>query len=131
MMSPSAERGASRLKVLLWLLALAVIVHTAVMLVPVYINAERLKDEMSMKAGFAQTLKDEDIIADLTKKATELDIPVGPEAWVLKRNSDGHSMTIGVSWDVQVRLFYNVYPPLTERTLHFGPTIKSDYARHF
>ncbi len=38
---------------------------SAIKLVPMYMDAERMKDEMAVKAGLAQKLKDEDILGTL------------------------------------------------------------------
>jgi hypothetical protein len=125
------EKGMISLKALFFLLLLFIVVHVAIKLVPMYIDAERLKDEMSVKAGLAQNLKDEEILADLVKKAKELDLPIGPEDITLKREDENHRMKISAQWDVTVHFFFDVYPPLTTKTYHFEPVIQADYSRKF
>jgi hypothetical protein len=125
------EKGMISLKALFILLVLFVVVHVAVTLVPMYINAERLKDEMSVKAGLAQNLKDEEILTDLMKKAKELDLPLGPEDFTLEREDENRRMKISAKWDVTAHFFFDVYPPLTTKTYHFEPVIQEDYSRKF
>ncbi len=125
------ERGAVSFKVLFWLLLLAIVVHISVKLVPVYIDSERMKDEMAVKARFAQTLKDEEIITDLVKKAKELDLPLGPDSFQLMRDDDSRQMKISTKWDVTVKFFFDVYPPYTTKVFHFEPVIQEDYSQRF
>ena len=125
------ERGASKFKVLFWLLVLFSIVHIGIQLVPMYMDAERIKDEMAVKARFAQTLKDDEILTDLVKKAKELDLPLGRENFVVVRDEDNRRMKITTQWDVTVRFFFDVYPPYTTRIYHFEPVIQEDYSRRF
>ena len=125
------EKGMMSLKALFILLLLFFVVHVAIKLVPMYIDAERLKDEMSVKAGLAQNLKDEEILADLVKKAKELDLPIEPAAFTLQRDDENHRMNIGAQWDVTVHFLFDVYPPFTTKTYHFEPVIQADYSRKF
>ena len=125
------EKGMISLKALFFLLLLFIVVHIAIKLVPMYINTERLKDEMSVKAGLAQNLKNEEILADLVKKAKDLDLPLGPEDFTLKREDENHRMKISAQWDVTVHFFFDVYPPFTTKIYHFEPVIQEDYSRKF
>jgi hypothetical protein len=90
-----------------------------------------MKDEMSVKARLAQNLKDEEIITDLVKKAKELNLPLGPEDFLMQREDENRRMTISAKWDVTVRLFFDVYPPFTTKSYHFEPVIEEDYSRRF
>ena len=125
------ERGAINFKVLFWLLVLFVVVHIGTKLVPMYIDSERMKDEMSVKAGLAQTLKDDEILVDLLKKAKELDLPLGREDFVLVRDDDNRRMKITTKWDETVHFFFDIYPPYTTKVYHFEPIIQADYSRRF
>ncbi len=127
----SNDRGWISLKALLILLLVFVVIHLAVKLVPLYIDAERMKDEMSVKASLAQTLKDEEILTDLATKAKELDLPLGREDFKLMRSQETHKMTISTKWDATVHFFFDIYPPYTTRVFHFEPLIEEDYARRF
>ena len=131
MASLSTERGMVSFKVLFWLLVLFIVVHIGIKLVPMYIDSERMKDEMSVKAELAQTLSDNEILTDLVKKAKELDLPLGQEDIVLTRNEDTHMMKISAKWDVTVHFFFDVYPPYTTKIYHFEPIIEADYSRKF
>jgi len=125
------ERGAINFKVLFWLLLLFIVLHISIKLVPMYIDTERMKDEMAVKARFAQTLKDDDIITDLATKAREIDLPLGREDFVLMRDEDNHHMKITTKWDVTVHFFFDIYPPYTTRVYHFAPVIQENYSRQF
>jgi hypothetical protein len=96
-----------------------------------YMDAERMKDEMATKARLAQTLKDDEIMVDLVKKAKELDLPLGQEDFVLMRDDDKRRMKISTKWNVEVKFFFDVYPPYTTRVFHFEPVIQEDYSRQF
>ena len=125
------EKGIMSLKALLILLLLFIVVHISIKMVPMYIDAERLKDEMSVKARLAQNLKDEEILTDLVKKAKELDLPLGPENFILNREDENQRMTIRTKWDVTVKFFFDVYPPFTTKSYHFEPVIQENYSRKF
>jgi len=123
------ERGAISFKVLSWLLIFVIVVHIGIKLVPMYINTERMKDEMAVKARFAQMLKDNEISSDLAKKAKELDLPLGQEDFVLMRDDENRHMKVTAKWDVTVHFFFDVYPPYTTKVYHFQPVIEENYSR--
>ena len=123
------ERGAISFKVLSWLLIFVIVVHIGIKLVPMYINTERMKDEMAVKARFAQMLKDNEISSDLAKKAKELDLPLGQEDFVLMRDDENHHMKVTAKWDVTVHFFFDVYPPYTTKVYHFQPVVEENYSR--
>jgi hypothetical protein len=113
------------------LLLLFIVIHIGVKVTPMYIDAEAMKDEMSAKARFAQTIKDEEILRDLVKRAKELGLPLGPEDFKLLRNDESRRMKISTAWDVTIFFFYDLYPPYTTRTFHFKPIVEEDYTRKF
>lgn len=113
------------LKALFVVALLFVVVHTGYKLVPMYMDSERMKDEMAIKASLAQVLKDEEIRADLEKKAKELELPLTPASFVLKRDESRHTMTISTQWEVEVHFLFNVYV----RTFVFTPVAEEDYTR--
>jgi hypothetical protein len=119
------ESGSSTMKIMLLLVVLFLIFHVGFKLIPMYMDYERMKDEMSIKASVAQVLKDEEIRADLVKKAKELELPLGPEDFVLTRNEDQRKMTIRTMWDVEVHFLFDVYV----RTYHFAPIAEEDYSK--
>jgi len=125
------ERGAINFKVLCCLLVFFIVVHIGIKLVPMYIDAERMKDEMAVKARFAQMLKDDDIVMDLSKKAQELDLPLGRDDFKLLRDDDNRKMKITTKWDVTIHFFYDFYPPYTTKVFHFEPVIQENYSRKF
>jgi hypothetical protein len=127
----SQERGMISFKVLFVLLLLFIIIHIAVKVTPLYIDAEAMKDEMETKARFAQTTPDSEILSGLTRKAKEIGLPLGPDDFKLQRDDDNRRMKISTAWDVEVHFFFDIYPPYTVRTFHFTPVIEADYTRKF
>ena len=127
----SRNDGMLSIKVIVILLLLFSVIHIGVKVTPLYIDAEAMKDEMVTKARFAQTVKDGEILFDLAKKAKEIGLPLGPDNFKLLRDDNSRRMKISTAWDVELRFFFNVYPPYTVRTFHFAPTIEEDYARKF
>jgi uncharacterized protein YpmS len=118
------EKGASNFKTFLILLSLFLVIHVGIKLVPMYMDAERLKDEMRTKASVAQVTKDEEILADLVKKSHELDLPLTAESFVLLRDEDNRRMKISTKWDVEVHFLWGAYI----RAYHFEPAVDESYA---
>lgn len=127
----SRENGVISFKVLFILVLLFVVIHVGLKVVPMYMDAERMKDAMAMKARFAQTFKDDEITADLVKKAKELDLPLGPADFKLLRDDSNRRMKISTTWEVEMHFLFDVYPPYTVKTFHFEPIIEEDYSRQF
>ena len=127
----SRDSGMISFKVMFILLLLFIAIHIGVTVVPMYIDAEAMKDEMVGMARFAQTTKDEEILSNLTKKAKELGLPIGPDNFQLLRDDASRRMKISTAWDVTLHFFFDVYPPYTTRIFHFAPIIQEDYARKF
>lgn len=121
----SNEAGASTIKVWFWLIVLFLVIHVGYKLVPMYMDYERLQDEMGIKASVAQVLKDEEILAELVKKAKELELPLTAESFVLNRNEDRHTMKISTAWDVEVHFLFGAYV----RSFHFAPVAEENYDR--
>ena len=119
------QNGASRFKVLLWFLVLFLVIHVAVKLIPVYMDAYRMEDEMKAKASVAQVLKDEEILKDLVDKAKELDLPLTQDSFILKRDMDRRRMKISTKegWDVEVSFLWGAYV----RTFHFEPVVEEGF----
>jgi hypothetical protein len=122
---PRNEKGTTTIKIAIVLGVLFLIFHVGYKLAPMYMDVERMKDEMAIKASVAQVLKDEEIRADLVKKAKELELPLGPENFVLKRDEQRRFMTISTSWEVEVHFLFDVYV----RTFHFAPVVSEDYSK--
>jgi len=119
------ESGVSTIKLLVILSIAALVVYVGYKLLPMYIDFERMKDEMQIKASMAQVLKDEEILADLIKKAKELELPLGPENFILRRDDDHHRMMIKTMWDVEVHFPFDVYV----RNYHFEPVADENTQR--
>ena len=117
------EKGASKFKVYLFFLFLFLVIHVGVKVVPLYMDYERMKDEMTTKAGVAQVLKDNEILIDLVKKAKDLDLPLTAESFVLQRDEDRRRMEISTRWDVEVNFLWGAYI----RTFPFEPVVNESF----
>jgi hypothetical protein len=117
------EKGASKFKVYLFFLFLFLVIHVGVKVVPMYMDYERMKDEMTTKAGVAQVLKDNEILIDLVKKAKDLDLPLSAESFALQRDEDRRRMKISTRWDVEVNFLWGAYT----RTFHFEPVVNESF----
>ena len=117
------EKGASQFKVYLFFIFLFLVVHVGIKLVPMYMDAERMKDEMTMKASVAQVLKDDEILTDLVRKAKDLDLPLTAESFVLQRDAERRRMKISTRWDVEVNFLWGAYI----RTFHFEPVVDESF----
>jgi hypothetical protein len=122
---PKNETGAVSIKILVVVAILFLIIHIGYKLIPMYMDFERMKDEMAIKASVAQVLKDEEIRADLVKKAKELELPLGGENFMLKRDEGRQTLTISTAWDVEVHFLFNSYV----RTFRFAPVVEENYAK--
>lgn len=114
------NRGAGGITVFLWFLGLFLVAHVGFKLVPMYMDYIRMQDEMKMKAGVAQVLKDEEIRKDLVNKARELDLPLTTESFILSRDEGRRKMMIRTKWDVEVNFLWGSYI----RTFHFEPVVE-------
>ncbi len=117
------QNGGTRTKVFLWFVVLFLILHIALKIVPIYMDSARMEDEMKMKAGVAQVLKDEEIARDLVNKAKELDLPLKAENFILTRDDERRRMKISTSWNVEVNFFWGLYI----KTYHFQPVVEESY----
>ncbi len=116
------DSGASKLKVLIILALLGAGIHVGFKIITVRMDYERMKDAMTTKAGVAQVLKDEEIVRDLAAKASELDLPLKAENFIVKRDEERRKMTIKTAWDVEVHFFGDLYV----HTYHFAPVVEEN-----
>jgi hypothetical protein len=114
-----------RVKTIVWLLLLALVIHVGYKVLAVYIDYERMKDAMSVKASVAQVLSDAEILKDLAKRAAELDIPLKAEHFNLRRDAQRHTMSISTAWDEDVSFLGDLYV----HTFHFAPQVEANIAK--
>jgi hypothetical protein len=119
----TSEKGAITFKMILILILLFLVIHVAVKVVPMYMDYSRMEDEMTVKAGLAQILKDEEILRDLVSKAKELDLPLTAESFIIKRDMERRKMMIRTEWDVEVNFLWGVYV----RTFRFEPVVEEGF----
>jgi hypothetical protein len=119
------ETGRSRFSVYFFFLLLFLVIHVGMKLIPMYMDYSRMEDTMTVKAGVAQVLKDEEILSDLVAKAKELDLPLTAESFVLRRDTDRRRMAISTKggWDVEVVFLWGAYT----RIFHFEPAVEENF----
>lgn len=120
----SNEKGGSPFKTYFILVLLFVVIHVGFKIVPMYMDNTRMEDEMAMKAGVAQVLKDEEILRDLVAKAKQLGLPLNEESFILQRNEETRRMIIKTKgWDVEQVFLWGIY----RRTFHFQPAVNESF----
>ncbi len=120
-----SEKGLGTIKLWIWLLILSLVAYMGFKLLPMYIDFERMKDEMDVKASLARVLKDDEIRSALADKAKELELPLEGEDFIIMRDDENHRMTIKAGWDVEVNFPFNIYI----RKFHFEPVVSEDTLR--
>jgi hypothetical protein len=119
------EKGLSTIKLWIWLVIIIVVVYAGIKLLPMYIDFERMKDEMSVKASLAQILKDDEIRSSLAFKAKELELPLEGDDFIIMRDDEHHHMTIKADWDIEVHFPFDIYV----RNFHFEAVASEDTTR--
>lgn len=115
------EEGASRFKVLFWLVLLFVVVHIGVQIIPMYLDFWRMEDEIKSKAATAQVAKpgDDEIKNALVKYAKGLNLPSEAENIVVTRSEEQRTMMISTAWDIELRFFWGICGEPCVRKYHF------------
>jgi hypothetical protein len=112
-----AERGGSKLSLLITLLILAAMGISAVKIAPAYVDNYQLQDSMNTEAEFALTgyprKTNDDIRRDIMKKVQDLGIPADPQN--LQVGMSNGSVSISLAYSVPIDLY--VY----QFTLQFHP----------
>lgn len=124
----TGERGASNLKIFLWLLVVFVALHVGIKWVSVNLDFWRLEDDVKQKATMGQVLKDDEIKAELAKKAKEYDLPLTADNFIINRNEERQTMTISTAWEVEVRYLWGICGEQCIRTYLFEPRGEGSYA---
>jgi hypothetical protein len=119
------QKGFGNFKVYLFFAFLFLVVHAGLKIIPMYMDYSRMEDVMTAKASFAQVLKDEDILRDLTNKAKDLDLPLTAESFILRRDEDRRKMAISTrnGWDVELIFLWGAYT----RNFHFAPSVEESF----
>ena len=114
--SPNPQRGASRLKTLIWVAVFACCIYVGIIVVPVLVNEYEFQDAMTTTAriGAASRLSPDQIRKTLAAEAQSDDIPVRPED--IHVDSGGGRVQVSASYSVTVNL--QVY----QWTLTFNPS---------
>ena len=114
------ERGAGRLKAVVWTLILAACVYVSVRVIPIYVNEYEFLDGMQTIARFATVNRQgPDQIRDaILKEAEKAELPVRKED--IKVRAASGNVNINVDYSVTVDL--HVY----QWTLNFHPTVTNN-----
>jgi hypothetical protein len=114
------ERGAGRLKPILWTLVLASFVYVAVKVVPALINEFEFQDGIQTIARYATVTRQtpEQIRTAVLKEAQKDDVPAAAEDIKVE----------AVSGNVRIHVEYSVIVDLTvyQWTLNFHPAVSND-----
>jgi hypothetical protein len=111
-----SERGAGKLKAVLYTVIIVLIVYTAFKIVPVYIQDYQLSDKMQEQARFAVVNRytEEQIRDNVFKVAQELEIPIKRDT--IKVFNTNAVVRISLEYRVPVDLFFY------HLDLHFSPS---------
>jgi hypothetical protein len=114
------ERGAGRLKAVVWTLILAACVYVSARVIPIYVNEYEFQDGMQTIARFATVNRQgPDQIRDaIFKEAEKAELPVRKED--IKVRASSGNVNIDVDYSVTVDL--HVY----QWTLNFHPTVTNN-----
>jgi hypothetical protein len=112
-----AQRGGSKINLLLTLIVLAAMGITAVKVVPAYVNNYQFQDAINTEARFAESgypkKTDDQIRQEVAKKAADLGIPADPQD--IQLDMSNGNVSISLDYSVPVDLY--VY----QFTLQFHP----------
>jgi hypothetical protein len=112
-----AERGGSKLNLLLTLLILAAMGIAAVKIAPVYVNNYEFQDALNTEAQFALTgypkRTDDQIRQEVWQKAQDLNIPADPQDIQLDMSNGNVSITLNYSVPIDLYVY--------QFTLQFHP----------
>ena len=101
------HRGGSRLKAILWTVALLLLIYAGIELVPPYINQYQLQDKITAEVRFdTVNRKTDDQIRDIIfREIQDLNIPARREDIKVEINTY-HMVRISVEYTVPVDLFF-------------------------
>jgi hypothetical protein len=111
-----SERGAGKLKAVIYLAILLIVIYSAVKIVPIYLSDYQLADKMQEQARYAVVNRytEEQIRDNIFKVVQDLDIPVKRDA--IKVFNTNAVVKISMEYTVPVDLlFYHM-------DLHFAPS---------
>ena len=117
---PCGQRGAGRLKAIIWLAIFASAIYVGILVIPILINEYQFQDAMTNIARFATANRQsaDDIRANLVKEAKSEDIPIKPED--IHVEAQAGNVRISAPYSVTVDL--HVY----QWTLNFDPSASNN-----
>lgn len=121
LLSPARrQRGASRLKLTIFVAVAVALLYTGVKVIPILVNDFQFQDAIESTARFASVNRQtpEDIRAAVLKEAQDEDIPIAAQDIHVK--GDGGHVEIAVDYSVTVNLI------LYQWTLNFHPYAKNN-----
>ncbi len=100
---PPHEAGKGKLGCLIVVILLVGIVYVGKSVGAVYWRYYQMQDEVKSQAEFAQGLTDKVILDRLVAQADTLGLPLGPDAWFIKRTTHApKEITISAAYDDSV-----------------------------
>ena len=123
------ERGMVSMKVIFWVLLLFVVLHIGFKLIPMYMDAWKIEDEIQGKAYMAQEAKftDQELKSALSSYAKSLDVPLQPEDIDVTRNEATRQLTLHTDWNVEVKFFWGACGATCIKTYHFDIVKEGKY----
>jgi len=111
-----SERGAGKLKSIVFIAILLLIIYSAVKIVPAYVTDYQLSDKMQEQARFAvvNRYSEEQIRDNIFKVVQDLEVPAKREA--IKVSANNAVVKISLEYTVPVDLFFY------HLDLHFAPS---------
>jgi hypothetical protein len=111
-----SERGAGKLKSIVFIAVLLLIIYSAVKIVPAYVTDYQLSDKMQEQARFAVVNRytEEQIRDNVFKVVQDLEVPAKRDA--IKVSANNSVVKITMEYTVPVDLFFY------HMDLHFSPT---------
>ena|SRR6266403_16306 len=111
-----SERGAGKLKSIVFIAILLLIIYSAVKIVPAYVTDYQLSDKMQEQARFAVVNRytEEQIRDNIFKVVQDLEVPAKREA--IKVSANNAVVKISLEYTVPVDLFFY------HLDLHFAPS---------
>ena len=100
------ERGAGRLKAILWLAILASFIYVAVLVLPALINEYQFQDSIQNIARFASANRrsNDQVLQDVLKEAQKDDLPIKTEDIKVEGNSGNFRINVDYSVTVDLKV---------------------------
>jgi len=122
---PPKEAGKGKLGCLIVVILLVGIVYVGKNVGAVYWRYYQMQDEVKSQAAFAPGLTDKTILERLVAQADTLGLPLGPDAWYIKRTTRApKEIEISAAYDDSV--VFQAFKWRRVLRFHFHPHARAD-----